>query len=139
MEDPQYTSWLSYGGNITDWYQNWDKIMYGGHRDTLMKNPSLELVFSESNDWWMWWVGADYVRGWDVLGQDTIMPYKEVGCDGPILYRHNEGAVLIFYDGHVEWWPKEKVFVQEDWDQGRPGIWSVFPSYPPPEGGTDMP
>ena len=31
MEDPLYTSRISYGGNITDWYQNWMEIMYAGH------------------------------------------------------------------------------------------------------------
>lgn len=132
MEDSLYTNWISYGGNITDWYQNWMEIMYAGHRETMMRNPSRELSFSESNDWWMWWLGADYVTGWDVLGHDTIMPYKGVGCDGPTLYRHSEGANLLFYDGHAEWWAKERVFVIDDWGDGRPGIWSIFGEYPPP-------
>jgi prepilin-type N-terminal cleavage/methylation domain-containing protein/prepilin-type processing-associated H-X9-DG protein len=132
MEDELYISWISYGGNITDWYQNWNNILYAGHRDTLMQNPSGELAFSESNDWWMWWLGADYVNGWDVLGHDTIMPYKYAGCDGPTLYRHSEGANILFYDGHADWMTKEKVFVIEDWDNGRPGMWSIYPDYPPP-------
>jgi prepilin-type N-terminal cleavage/methylation domain-containing protein/prepilin-type processing-associated H-X9-DG protein len=139
IEDELYTNWISYGGNITDWYQNWMNIMYAGHREIKIKNPSRELSFSESNDWWMWWLGADYVTGWDVLGHDTIMPYKYVGCDGPTLYRHSEGANLLFYDGHVEWWPKERVFVIEDWDAARPGIWSIFSEYPPPIGQLETP
>ena len=50
------------------------------------------------------------------------------------FYRHSEGVNLLFYDGHVEWWRKEKVFVMEDWEvePKRPGIWSVFSEYPPP-------
>ena len=56
--------------------------------------------FSESNDWWFWWKGANYEKGWDVLQQDTIMPYKDVGSM-PTLYRHNEGVNMAFYDGHV--------------------------------------
>ena len=139
IEDELYTNWISYGGNITDWYQNWMDILYAGHRETMIENPCRELSFSESNDWWMWWLGADYVAGWDVLGHDTIMPYKYVDCDGPTLYRHSEGANLLFYDGHVEWWRKEQVFVIENWDAGMPGIWSIFPEYPPPEGRLETP
>lgn len=29
------------------------------------------------------------------------MPDKDVGCDGPTLYRHNDGVNMAFYDGHV--------------------------------------
>ena len=139
IQDVQWDSWLSYAGNITDWYQAWFDIVYAGHRDTLMRSPADELVFSESNDWWMWWRGADYVKGWDVLGQDTITPYKDVGCDGPTLYRHNEGVIIAFYDGHVEDMKKEKVFIQDDWNAQRPGMWSVFTEYPPPKNQLPMP
>ena len=73
------------------------------------------------------------IKGWDVLGQDTITPYKKVGCDGPTLYRHSEGANVTFYDGHVEYMKKEKIFIQEDWDATpkRPGMWTAFSDYPP--------
>jgi prepilin-type N-terminal cleavage/methylation domain-containing protein/prepilin-type processing-associated H-X9-DG protein len=132
MEDDNWTNWISYGGNITDWYQSWDDILYAGNRNTRVSNPSGELSFSESNDWWMWWSGADYRAGWDELGHDTITPYQLEGCSGPTLYRHSEGVNLLFYDGHVGWRPKEKVFVIENWDNTWPGIWSIYGEFPPP-------
>jgi prepilin-type N-terminal cleavage/methylation domain-containing protein/prepilin-type processing-associated H-X9-DG protein len=130
--DSQWDSWLSYGYNLTDWYfSDWFGIGYAGHRNTTVPGPSGELIFTESNDWWLWWWGANYKDGWDVLGHDTITPYKEVGTDGPTLYRHSEGVNLAFYDGHAAYMKKEKVFIKETWDEGRPGMWSVFKSYPP--------
>jgi prepilin-type N-terminal cleavage/methylation domain-containing protein/prepilin-type processing-associated H-X9-DG protein len=139
MEDTYYTNWISYAGNITDWTQNWNEIMYAGHRNTNVRNPSGELSFSESNDWWMWWSGADYRAGWDELGHDTITPYQVADCSGPTLYRHSEGANLLFYDGHVQWRPKERIFIIENWEVARPGIWSIYSEYPPPLDRLDSP
>jgi prepilin-type N-terminal cleavage/methylation domain-containing protein/prepilin-type processing-associated H-X9-DG protein len=134
-EDSQYTSWISYGCNVTDWYYgtDWFGIKYAGHNTTSVASPAAELVFPERNDWWLHWKGADYTIGWDVLGQDTIMPYKNVGCDGPVLYRHSEGVNIAFYDGHVEYMKKDKVWRQESYNVGLAGMWSVFQRLPPTE------
>jgi len=130
--DEQYDSWISYGYNLTDWYYtDWYAAMYAGHKNTTVANPAGELVFTESNDWWAWWKGANYIDGWDVLGHDTIMPYKRVGCDGPTLYRHSEGVNLAFYDGHMEYRKKEKVYSLKDYQDGKPGMWSTFRHWPP--------
>jgi prepilin-type N-terminal cleavage/methylation domain-containing protein/prepilin-type processing-associated H-X9-DG protein len=130
--DAQYDSWLSYGYNFTDWYYtDWYAAKYAGHKITTVPNPAGELVFTESNDWWAWWKGANYIDGWDVLGQDTIMPYKNVGCDGPTLYRHSDGVNLAFYDGHVQYLKKEKVYSLKDYQDGTPGMWSTFRHWPP--------
>jgi prepilin-type N-terminal cleavage/methylation domain-containing protein/prepilin-type processing-associated H-X9-DG protein len=130
--DSQYPNWLSYAGNITDWYfADWYGITYAGLRNTNVRNAAGKLALSESNDWWFWWRGANYKLGWDVLHQDSITPYKELGSDGPTLYRHNEGVNLGFYDGHGEYRKKQKVWVQEDWDNKSPGMWSTFKRYPP--------
>jgi prepilin-type N-terminal cleavage/methylation domain-containing protein/prepilin-type processing-associated H-X9-DG protein len=138
IQDTQWTSWLSYGYNLTDWYfANWNAIVYAGHKAINVPNPSGEIFFTESHDWWLWWKGADYTVGWDVLGQDTITPYKNVGCDGPTLYRHNDGANLTFYDGHVEYQKKDKVWSKEAWDTGRAGMWSTFKQYPPTKAQQD--
>jgi prepilin-type N-terminal cleavage/methylation domain-containing protein/prepilin-type processing-associated H-X9-DG protein len=132
IKDAQYDSWLSYAGNITDWYfADWYAIVYAGMRASNFKNAAGKLALSESNDWWMYWKGADYKKGWDVLHQDGITPYKNVQCDGPTLYRHNEGVNIGFYDGHVEFRKKQKVWSQEAWDAGLPDMWSVFGHYPP--------
>lgn len=135
-QDEQYTSWISYGGNVTDWYTpgtNWMTMPFVGQRNTSVVSPGSELFFSEGNDWWLHWKGANYQIGWDVLGHDTIMPYKNVGCDGPVLYRHAEGVNLAFYDGHTEYMKKDRVYSQDDWDNGIGGMWSVFKRYPPTE------
>jgi prepilin-type N-terminal cleavage/methylation domain-containing protein/prepilin-type processing-associated H-X9-DG protein len=138
MTEDLYTSWISYGGNITDWYvgyYNWDDITYAGHnKNTSIRNPSDKVAFSESNDWWMWWMGANYETGWDVLGHDTISAYHAIGVSGPTFYRHNDGANILFYDYHVEWRRKEEVFVIEDWEaqSQKPGIWSIYSTFPPP-------
>jgi len=135
VKDIQWDSYLSYAGNITDWYASagWANIKYAGHKESMLPSPGTKMAFGESNDWWMWWPGADYRKGWDVLGQDTITPYKGKGCDGPTLYRHSEGANVTFYDGHVENMKKEKIFVTEDWDATpkRPGMWTAYSGYPP--------
>jgi len=133
-EDVQYDSWLSYGYNLTDWYySDWYDIGYAGHKNTTVRHPATELTFTESNDWWAWWKGANYVDGWDVLGHDGITPYKQVGCDGPTLYRHAEGVNLAFYDGHVEHRKKNKVWNESDYNNNRPGMWSTFDYWPPSE------
>jgi len=132
IRDEQYDSWISYGYNFTDWYYtDWYAAKYAGHKNTTVLNPSGELIFTESNDWWAWWKGANYINGWDVLHQDTIMPYKRVGCDGPTLYRHSDGVNLAFYDGHMEYRKKEKVYNLQDYQDGRPGMWSTFRHWPP--------
>jgi prepilin-type N-terminal cleavage/methylation domain-containing protein/prepilin-type processing-associated H-X9-DG protein len=130
--DAQYDSWLSYGYNLTDWYYtDWYAAQYAGHKNTTVPNPAEELIFTESNDWWAWWKGANYFDGWDVLGHDTIMPYKGVGCDGPTLYRHSEGVNLAFYDGHVQYMKKERVYTLKAYQDGTPGMWSTFRHWPP--------
>jgi prepilin-type N-terminal cleavage/methylation domain-containing protein/prepilin-type processing-associated H-X9-DG protein len=130
--DRLYTNFISYGANLTDWYySDWYAFGYAGHKNTTVRAPASELFFTESNDWWLWWKGANYVKGWDVLGHDTIMPYKDVGCDGPTLYRHSEGVNLAFYDGHVEYMKKDKVWNEDDYGAGRAGMWSTFNHWPP--------
>ena len=59
------------------------------------------------------------------------MPYKDVGCDGPTLYRHNEGVNMAFYDGHMDYMKKDRVWNIDDWGGGRPGMWSTFKHWPP--------
>jgi prepilin-type N-terminal cleavage/methylation domain-containing protein/prepilin-type processing-associated H-X9-DG protein len=133
-EDSQYTNWISYGYNLTDWYYtDWFGIGYAGHNTTSVASPGAELIFTEGNDWWLHWKGANYTIGWDVLHEDTIMPYKNVGCDGPVLYHHSDGVNIAFYDGHVEYRKKENVWTKESWDVGMPGMWSTFRKYPPTE------
>lgn len=43
------------------------------------------------------------------------------------MYRHNHSANLAFYDGHVESWRKEKLWVPEHAQVKpyQPGVWVV--------------
>lgn len=126
---------VSYGFNFEDWYPSrgsgsWSvaTTLVSGHRMSTVKQPALKLHFNEAHDWWSRWQGANYVDGWDVWEQmGTVNEYKSTGVGGPTLYRHNERTNLAFYDGHVENWRKDELWVPEDYDQRpyEPGIWVV--------------
>jgi prepilin-type processing-associated H-X9-DG protein len=131
---------LSYAYNITDWFSTswiaiWDNPVVG-YRKQDMNHPSDTLLFVDSVDWWCAWRFADYRIGWDILGQASAGEYASLSPDihGPTIYRHTEGANILFYDGHVEWRRKQDIFVVEDWnaDPKIPGIWSNYDTYPPP-------
>ncbi|MHC4539615.1 MAG: H-X9-DG-CTERM domain-containing protein, partial [Planctomycetota bacterium] len=101
----------SYGFNIEDFYPSvgspsWSATMgmdILAFKMTTVQQPAQKLHFNEAHDWWSKWKGANYIDGWDVLGQDgSVNQYKQVGCGGPTMYRHNDKANLAFYDGHVE-------------------------------------
>jgi prepilin-type processing-associated H-X9-DG protein len=109
-----------------------------GHKRTAIKRASEKINFIDSCDWWGTWYAADYEDAWDVCGQIparsiTGPNYQDEGFFGPTLYRHNEGANFSFYDGHVEWLPKEKAFI--DTGNGTPperdatGMWYVFETW----------
>lgn len=122
----------SYSYNFEDWYpsdgRSWAlaSTSQAGHRLNEVEEPSSKILFHDGQDWWSQWKGADYVHGWDRLGQrGSVQAYKDAGCGGPTLYRHNEGAAIGFYDGHAERLNKEKVWVVQDWNSNpkRPGMW----------------
>ncbi len=127
---------VSYGYNIEDWFPSvgspsWTATMdmsVLGYKMASIPHPAEKLQFNEAQDWWSKWRGANYIDGWDVLGQDgSVQQYKDVGCGGPTMYRHNESANLAFYDGHVESWHKTKLWIPEHAEQKpyRPGMWVV--------------
>ncbi|MCG8697907.1 MAG: hypothetical protein MI922_07620, partial [Bacteroidales bacterium] len=126
---------VSYGHNIEDWYPSrgdgsWANALTQrwGYKLSKIKQPAMKLHFNEGQDWWSKWGGADYTRGWDVLGQmGTVNDYKKAGCSGPTMYRHNESANLAFYDGHVDGLRKEKVWNYDDYHKPpyTPGMWVV--------------
>ena len=122
----------SYSYNFEDWYpsdgRSWSLASqsHAGHKFGDVEGPSSKIIFHDGHDWWSQWKGADYFNGWDVLGQKgSVQDYKNAGCGGPTLYRHNEGASFGFYDGHGERIRKEQAWVQADWDASpkRPGMW----------------
>jgi prepilin-type N-terminal cleavage/methylation domain-containing protein/prepilin-type processing-associated H-X9-DG protein len=139
----------SYGYNYTDWeprtgtwippakppgYSGKDpSITLAGWRNDSVHTPAEKLAFIDSIDWWVVWVAANYHTGWDVLGQDTIYNYKHaldehlgtVNIHGPTIYRHNEGANIAFYDGHVGYMKKQAVYIGSDQINCRPSMWWV--------------
>jgi prepilin-type N-terminal cleavage/methylation domain-containing protein/prepilin-type processing-associated H-X9-DG protein len=127
---------VSYGFNIEDWYPSVGSASWTATMDltrlaykmSTVKQPARKLHFNEAHDWWSKWRGANYIDGWDVLGQEgTVNDYKAAGCGGPTMYRHNGSANLAFYDGHVESWHKTKLWIPEHATQTpyQPGIWVV--------------
>ena len=126
----------SYSYNFEDWYpsdgRGWALASkdHAGHKLSAIRSPSESLIFHDGHDWWSQWKGANYLKGWNRLGMDgSVQDYKDAGCGGPTLYRHNEGAGLAFYDGHAEVMTKMKVWVQADYDANpkRPGMWVAVP------------
>jgi prepilin-type processing-associated H-X9-DG protein len=126
---------LSYGYNMTDWVEdvwpNWPNDYYAGHGAGAVKSPSEKLAFIDAPDWWVDWKAADYEQGWDRWGEQTIDFYKappEGGrMDGPVFYRHEDGADVGFYDGHVEYMKKWDIFVIDNYlaSPKKPGMWSI--------------
>lgn len=127
---------VSYGFNIEDWYPSvgqpsWTVTMSMtvlAYKMSSVQQPAQKLHFNEAHDWWSKWRGANYIDGWDVLGQGgTVNDYKAAGCGGPTMYRHNDSANLAFYDGHVESRHKSKLWIPEHAEQKpyQPGIWVV--------------
>jgi prepilin-type N-terminal cleavage/methylation domain-containing protein/prepilin-type processing-associated H-X9-DG protein len=100
-----------------------------GHTAQSVKRAPEKLAFTESTDWWVAWAGADYINGWDKLHQANLQVYKDASprVDGPVLYRHSEGANVVFYDGHVSYMRKQDVFVIKDYTATpkQPGMWVV--------------
>lgn len=94
-----------------------------------MPGATERVAFTDSVNWWVTWDGADYRRAWNELRQASIRDYKEHDprVDAPVIYRHNEGANIVFYDSHVEYLKKEAIFVAADYDSDpqNPGMWSV--------------
>lgn len=99
-----------------------------GNKATSIKRASEKLAFTESVDWWVEWDGANYTNGWDKLGQAKISDYRTLITPpawSVVIYRHSQGANIVFYDGHVSYMKKKDVFIQKDWDANpkRPGMW----------------
>ena len=89
--------------------------------------PAEKIHFMDSQWFVVYSTGAEYKRVWDKCGD-------VMGCvewDAP-SYRHSEGANIAFYDGHVVWWPKEKVCPYlddaDDQTEARKAIWYPIPS-----------
>ena len=84
-------------------------------KTTEVVRPSEKLFFIDSEwfavDYWE----ADYLSCWDLIGDKMGGPDPDGNWhwDAP-AYRHNEGANVLFYDGHAKYLPKQQVFKLAD-------------------------
>ena len=78
-----------------------------------VKNPSSKIQNIDSSSWEAHRAGANWKAFWDIYGDRNGAAASAVGGGGKwntSSYRHNEGANLLMFDGHVEYRPKTDVF-----------------------------
>jgi prepilin-type N-terminal cleavage/methylation domain-containing protein/prepilin-type processing-associated H-X9-DG protein len=143
----------SYGYNLTDWAGvSWNAMWPGkivGHKADTIRDPAEKLHFIDAIDWWTQWSGARYKAKWDIVGQAPVWMYAPIAGKTPpqphvygaVFYRHNEGAVIGFYDGHSEYLKKEKIFNYEKYQGPSPKQCDMWTSsgIAPPGYGTPYP
>ena len=99
--------------------------VYALKTDQVVK-PAEKIHFMDGQWFVVYIQGAEYKRVWDVHG-DKMGAWEWDAAS----YRHDEGANIAFYDGHVEYWPKEKICpylpnAYEQW-KARNAIWLPIP------------
>ena len=104
------------------WAQN---KVYALKTDQVVK-PAEKIHFMDGQ-WFVVYIGgAEYKRVWDVHG-DRMGAWEWDAAS----YRHDEGANIAFYDGHVEYWPKEEICPYlprlSDQRRAREAIWMPIP------------
>jgi prepilin-type processing-associated H-X9-DG protein/prepilin-type N-terminal cleavage/methylation domain-containing protein len=92
---------------------------------TQVRRPSEKMQMVDGN--WFYLDGvalntpADWRSKWDIFGD------REPGVAGaPIMveYRHNQGANVLFYDGHVAWLRKQEVHTTDAGVNGK--LWNIM-------------
>ena len=140
----EYKNYVSYGYNLTDWgpYSK-NPASWSGNvpssdwacrlRAGEIPSSAEKIMFADAGEIWVRMSGANYQTYWDKYGQD-IIKYRDANMWHPVYYRHKEGANLAYFDCHVEWQRKEKLFYYTDEtsaapDTGRNGqIWFCNPA-----------
>jgi prepilin-type processing-associated H-X9-DG protein len=77
-----------------------------------VERPAEKIHFMDGQWFVVYAGGAAYKEVWDLAGD--VMSADIHGEWDAASYRHSEGANITFYDGHVEYWPKEKVYPYVD-------------------------
>jgi prepilin-type N-terminal cleavage/methylation domain-containing protein/prepilin-type processing-associated H-X9-DG protein len=135
LDDPINRGIMSYGYNITGWEDPENNPYFGFHRLKVAR-PSEKLMFIDSHDWMCRVEGANYKRYWDRFGAvpGFRVPNTTIEVHGTVSYRHNEGANIAFFDSHVEYWKKEKVYEfgenNAETESNLKRLWEVDPSLP---------
>ncbi|MGA2324186.1 MAG: prepilin-type N-terminal cleavage/methylation domain-containing protein [Sedimentisphaerales bacterium] len=116
----EYQNAISYGYNYTDWGpDSRAPITWSGDIPTgtkvariklsMVKRSGEKLMFIDAGDIWVQKVDADYKTLWDRYGT-KLQSYRDLGHWDPAFYRHNDGANIAFFDGHIEYRNKKDVF-----------------------------
>ncbi len=109
---------MSYGFNIMSvrpagdqWYYMIGGVRGGIHalKTTEVKLPAVKFRMMDCSDWVVDRERADYTKYWDV-DKDLLGAGHNWH---KVAYRHKEGANVGYYDGHVEYLPKEKIYMIE--------------------------
>ena len=78
-------------------------------KTTEVVRPS-EKFFMMDSEWFaVDYYGANYTLYWDVQGDMMNASQWDVPA-----YRHNEGAIVAFYDGHTNYMTKQQIFKVND-------------------------
>jgi prepilin-type processing-associated H-X9-DG protein/prepilin-type N-terminal cleavage/methylation domain-containing protein len=128
MEDPINRGIMSYGYNITGW--DFDAMPFVTRNRLNIEKPSTKVMFMDAHDWMVTSEGANYMRYWDRYGpvQGYLLPNGR-SYHGNASYRHNEGANVAFFDGHVEHLWKDEVYPMgktfEETDENVAELWDA--------------
>ena len=120
-----------YSYNIENWAPLESRMltMSIGHKLGAISDPAQQLFIQDGLGPWSDWSGADYINGWNVLGEKSFREsseeYGKARLNFPTMYRHSEGAALLFFDGHAEVRAKEKVWNPEHFNSQpqQPRMW----------------
>lgn len=106
----------------------WQRNIVYALKTMQVVRPSEKIHFMDGQWFVVYILGAEYKRVWDKNG-DKMSGNPEWDAAS---YRHNEGANIAFYDGHVEYRRKEKVYPYIKGDipkqlRAREAIWMPIP------------
>lgn len=140
----QYQNVVSYGYNYTDWGPDslhpisWSGNIPNGTKAARIKLSQVKragekLMFVDAGDLWALKEGANFKIFWDKFGMN-LQKYRDAGQWDPVFYRHNNGANIAFFDGHVEHRDKKDVYYYKsstsllpDQDKNN-ALWYLIPS-----------
>ena len=106
----------TYGINLGDLGANENTLKMG-----RVRSPSSKIMFTDSSDYvinglndayWFSYCGINYKQHWDLVG-DYYNPWGTPVHHGFVCYRHLEGAVIAYWDGHAGSLKKERVWVED--------------------------
>ncbi len=106
----------SYGYNSTGlgWFKN-PTIYYTGYKRKQVRKPALKLMFVDATS------GAVSESGsekYETMGE-VYGPPNPASQTGITAYRHERGANVAFFDGHVEWLHKKQIIKND-------GLWGAL-------------